>query len=265
MRLVLTIGWNTLREVVRHPVYYVVVGLFVLLCSLSYVLNVFQLHEDVTGDVLQMGVASMSLCALCLAAIGSSRVIYEEIEKRTVLTVLSKPIDRERFLLGKFVGIIGSVMLALIVLFGVILAVALHAGHQAEGELGLEEIATVIQLVASGALLALIQASILTALTVVISVWFPFEVNAVLLVLFFFSGHMVGRVKSYFVERGWTWVGNGIYYLIPNLEGFSIDRAIAVETTVSTVYLGWAAAYGMAITSSILFVGLLLFRERELA
>ena len=75
MRLVLTIGWNTLREVVRHPVYYVVVGLFVLLCSLSYVLNVFQLHEDVTGDVLQMGVASMSLCALCLAAIGSSRVM----------------------------------------------------------------------------------------------------------------------------------------------------------------------------------------------
>lgn len=265
MNKVVTIGWNTFREVTRHPAYYIVLGLFGLFVSSSYYLSVFQLREDVAGEVVQMGIASMTLCALCLAVLGSSKVIYEEIEKKTVLTILSKPVDREQFLLGKFAGIFTSVAVAIGVLFVVltiVTAVATSSPDETEGTAGL---GAILAVTGRGALLAVLQAAILTAVAVVVSVWFPFEVNAVLLVLFFFTGHMSGRVRSYFAERGWTWVGKGIYYLVPNLEDFSIDRAIATESPVSNAYLGWASGYGLAITASILFIGLLLFRERELA
>ena len=260
------IAWNTFREVARHPAYLLVVAGFALFISSSYWLSDFHFRRDVTAEVLQMGVASMLDCALFVAILGSSRVIYDEIEKKTVLTILAKPVGRGTFLLGKYMGLLLSVTAAILFLWGIlIVTVQVHLASVDStkvADLGMGE---ATDLASRGAALALLEAAILTAVAVAASIWFAFEVTAVSLLAFFFLGLMSERIGSYFAEQGWTWIGKGIYYLVPNLEDFSIDRAIATEKAVSNAYLGWATGYAVAVTVAILSVALALFRERELA
>lgn len=260
------IAWNTFREVVRHPAYGLVLAGSALFVAGSYWLSDFHFQRDVTRGVLEMGIASMLDCALFIAILGSSKVVYEEIEKKTVLTILSKPVGRATFLLGKFGGLLMAIGAAILLLWGVLIAtvqlelLSADPDHAPEVTIG-----EAVGFAGRGAVLAAAESSILAAVAVAVSVWFAFEVTAVILVAFFFLGHMSDRLGSYFDEQGWTWMAKGIYYLVPNLEGFSVDRAIAMGNPVSYAYLGWASLYGLAVTIAILSLALALFRERELA
>lgn len=269
----LVIAGSTYREVARQPAYYVVLGVALALIWLSYSISFFHLSGDISNEVRQMGVASMSVSSLLLAVLGASRTIHEEVENRTALTVLSKPVSRASYVLGKFLGVYRAVLLAV-----VLLALSLLTRVWLEMDVGSrlaetgESYRSVVaifcetsELAVKGALLALGEAAILTAMAVLLSTWLPFEGTAILLLGFFLAGHFSGAIRALCEERGWTWIGRGLYYLIPNLEDFSIDRAIATGNPVSNGYIGWTWAYGLTVTAGILFLALVLFRERELA
>ncbi|MBI4618024.1 MAG: hypothetical protein HY720_30755 [Planctomycetes bacterium] len=267
------IAGSTYREVVRHPAYYIVLGVALVLIWLSYSISFFQLSGEITSEVLQMGVASMSVCSLFLAVLGASRTIYEEVENRAALTVLSKPVSRASYVLGKFLGVYRAVLFAVVLLTlslltRVWLEMDVGARLAEEGESHWSVLAVFYEaseLPVKGALLALGEAAILTAMAVLLSTWLPFEGSAIVLLGFFLAGHFSGAIRALCEERGWTWIARILYYLIPTLEDFSIDRAIATGSPVSHGYIVWTWAYGLTVTAGILFLALVLFRERELA
>jgi len=105
------IASNTFVEAVRQPVYFVIVGGAVGLILISPYLTMFTLMES-PKFMRDMGLATMMLAGLLLAAFTASSVINDEIENKTVLTVIAKPVGRMEFILGKFLGVMAGLVVA---------------------------------------------------------------------------------------------------------------------------------------------------------
>ena len=124
-RNLLAIITNTFTETLRQPIYGVVIGVTLLLLILSPSLAMFTMDDD--NQLLKDIVLSTLLVAgLFLAVFAAATVVTEEIENKTVLTVISKTVSRATFVLGKFIGIAAAVILAEYFLSLVMLMVIRH-------------------------------------------------------------------------------------------------------------------------------------------
>ncbi len=108
---VYAIAANTFVESIRQPIYGVVLGLSVVLILISPYITMFTLQQS-PRLIVDMGLATIMLAGLLLAAFTASSVISDEIDNRTVLTVIAKPVGRGEFILGKFLGILAGLTLA---------------------------------------------------------------------------------------------------------------------------------------------------------
>ncbi len=115
----LTIARNTFVESVRQPIYFVIItlaGLCLLLTTWSagFTMGMTETGE-VSGDnklLLDVGLATIFVCGVLLAAFLATAVISREIENKTVLTVVSKPVSRVTVVLGKYAGVAGAILIA---------------------------------------------------------------------------------------------------------------------------------------------------------
>lgn len=102
---VAAIAGNTFVESVRQPVYGALVGSAIALILVSPYITMFTLQQS-PRLITDMGLATVLLAGLLLAAFTASSVISHELENRTVLTVLAKPVGRGEFIIGKFIGVL---------------------------------------------------------------------------------------------------------------------------------------------------------------
>jgi ABC-2 type transport system permease protein len=116
-----TIARNTFIEAIRQPIFFVLV----ILCGIAQIFNTwntaFQMgysdSSEVAGDnkfLFEIGLATIFVCGVLLAAFVATAVVSREIENKTVLTVVSKPVSRPTLIFGKYAGISGAMILALV-------------------------------------------------------------------------------------------------------------------------------------------------------
>jgi ABC-2 type transport system permease protein len=116
-----TIARNTFVEAIRQPIFFVVIAL----CGMFQFFNTwtagFSLgysdSAEVSGDnkmLLDIGLATVFGCGVLLAAFVATAVVSREIENKTVLTVVSKPVARPTVIVGKYIGVAGAMILAVI-------------------------------------------------------------------------------------------------------------------------------------------------------
>jgi hypothetical protein len=106
-----SIAKNTFIETIRQPVYAVIVAAAVLLFFISPSLSMYTMEDD-NKLLRELGLSTLFIAGLFIATFSASAAITEEIETKTILTTLSKPIPRYIFILGKFIGVIAAVILA---------------------------------------------------------------------------------------------------------------------------------------------------------
>jgi ABC-2 type transport system permease protein len=103
---------NSFTETIRQPIYGVVIGITILILLFSPSLSMFTMDDD-SLLLRDVGLSTLLVAGLFIAVFAAATVITEEIENKTVLTVLSKTISRSTFILGKFLGISSAVLLAI--------------------------------------------------------------------------------------------------------------------------------------------------------
>jgi ABC-2 type transport system permease protein len=111
MSKLLTIAHNTFTEILRQPVYAVLVTCAVLLFILSPSLTMYTMSDD-NKLLRDIGLSTLFLTSLFISIFSASGAISEEVENKTLSTVLSKPIPRPVFIVAKFLGVAGAVALA---------------------------------------------------------------------------------------------------------------------------------------------------------
>src|ERR1700756_2260075 len=111
----LTIALATAKEAIRQPVFFVIAFIAgsSLICSIF--VSYFTFGEDIKM-YKDTGLTTISFACLLLALLTSSSTVAEEIEGKTAITLLSKPINRRQFILGMFLGIELGVLVLFIVL-----------------------------------------------------------------------------------------------------------------------------------------------------
>ena len=106
-----SIAKNTFIETIRQPVYAIIIAAAVFLLFLSPSLSMYTMDDD-NKLLRELGLSTLFLAGLFIATFSASIAITEEIETKTILTTLSKPLSRYIFILGKFLGVIAAVILA---------------------------------------------------------------------------------------------------------------------------------------------------------
>ncbi len=108
---ILAVARTTFTETVRQPIYAVVIFLTWLMLVMNLNLSAFSLDDD-NKLLLDLGMSTLLIAGLLLSAFCASGAVSGEIEDRTVLTIVSKPVSRTSFLLGKFIGLNAALLMA---------------------------------------------------------------------------------------------------------------------------------------------------------
>ncbi len=130
---ILTISRNTFTESIRQPVFVVllVVAAFALL--LNPQLAAYTMDDD-NKMMIDMGMSILLSAGLLIAAFTATGVVSEEVEKKTVLTVVSKPVSRPVFVVSKYLGVAAALTLAFWILSIVFLFTVRHGVMQTAGD-----------------------------------------------------------------------------------------------------------------------------------
>src|SRR5215212_10748106 len=190
----LTIATATAKEAIRQPAFFVLA--FIASASLiaSIFVSYFTFNEDIKM-YKDTGMTTISFATLLLALLTASSTVAEEIEGKTAITLLSKPINRRQFIVGKFLGIELGV-LTLFALLGTLFAFGVwykYAYDLRESAGGVAETAKQlgqVKQVLPGLVLGFLEVTVLASLSVAISTRLPMLANLVVCIAIFFLGHL---------------------------------------------------------------------------
>jgi ABC-type transport system involved in multi-copper enzyme maturation permease subunit len=284
---------HTFKEAVAQPIFTVILLLGTAILIVFGALPFFTLGDDTTM-FKAVGLDVVLILVLIATLFATSRSIFEEIEDRTMLTLMSKPVQRWQVLLGKYLGLISASAVSVAVL-GVVLAIATYLRIPNDYMInpsGIDDIeqkmladyrASHLAGLYPSLVMVWLQIAALAAVSVAISTRVSLVVNLPVVILLYFAGNLTRFIDA--AVEGRSLLTRGVAYVaslaMPFLEVFdlrerSIYGMIAVPGTryenavgAATLgeiwgYAGYAAVYGAAYATFALALGLLLFRSREL-
>ena len=261
----------TTKESVRQPVFILLLCLVLAFNLVNTFVPFFTLGND-AKMLKDCGLATILISGLLLAAWTASTSIAEEIEGKTAMTLLSKPINRRQFVLGKYLGILLGVLLLFIpVVVGFLDCVYYKEFYDAR-ETGnvdvthMDAMNSVLQIL-PGVVLIFLEIAVMTAVSVAISTRLPMVVNLVSCLAIFVVGHLTpslvyaGVFKMELVQ----FMARLIATVLPALDVYNVQAAIATGAVVPGAYLAWALGYCVAYSSIAILLAFILFEDRDLA
>jgi ABC-type transport system involved in multi-copper enzyme maturation permease subunit len=268
---VAAISWTTSKEAMSQPLFYILLTIGVFGLILFPFIPYNTLGEDIKM-VKDEGLTLIMVLSVVMALWTASVSIAEEIEGRTALTLLSKPVGRREFILGKFVGILVPVAIMFLVLGALFLASVSYKMPYDARESALTD-PTVFDCqremlqVAPGLLLGFMEAIVLTAISVAISTRLPMLANLMICASIYVLGHLVPILADSAVGQieFVRFVANLLAAILPVLDHFNISAGISTGQQVPGIYLAWAGLYCLIYSAVAMLVALLLFEDRDLA
>ena len=273
MNKTLIIAATTYREIVRRPLYWGVVITAALMMGLSALLPYFTFGEDLKM-VQDQGFSILLVAGAVLGLFSASIAIADELEGRTALTLLSKPVRRRHFLVGKFVGImLGVAMLTLLLSIVFAGVIWFKMGNEAlENKVEIPSMAqrwALLGQLIPGIVLTYCQVMILTAISVAFSTRFPVALNLTTCIALFLLGRVVPLLEDMPASQqsaSVKFVAQFFATILPGMEYFNVGPAIANEATIPWIgYVVPCLAYAGLYTAIAMVLGLLLFEDRDLA
>src|SRR5580704_3856183 len=261
----------TTKEAIRQPLFPLLMALALIVLVTNTFVPFFSFGEDYR-ILIDCGLATILICGLLLAVWTSSTSIADEIEGKTAMTLLSKPINRRQFVVGKYAGIMSAVFWLLLPVMVCFLGLIYYKVGYDFRETAAPDPDVAYKLSVTfraipGLILIFCEISVLTALSVAISTRVPMVVNMVTC----FTIFVVGHLTSLLVERNVRglemvqFVARLIATALPNLEHFNTQAAVATGTLVPPAYLGNAALYAAAFSAAAILLAFILFEDRDLA
>jgi len=260
----------TAKEALRQPVFVLLFLVSLMMLVLNTFVPFFSLGDDV--KMLEIcGLATILISGMLLAIWTSSMSIADEIEGKTAMTLLSKPITRRQFIIGKFVGIQAAVLVLVIPVACAFWALIVYKVFYDARESSTDTTLALAQLEAYKIIppmvLGLLEIAVMSAISVAISTRAPMVVNMVTCLAIFVVGHLtpslvrsnLGRLELV------TFMARVIATLLPAVENFNVEAAIVTGSVVPWTYLGSVAAYSAAYITAAILLAFILFEDRDLA
>jgi ABC-type transport system involved in multi-copper enzyme maturation permease subunit len=278
-----TIALNTLTEVLRQRVLNVIFLFGLVMVGGSFFLTDLTFQEEFKF-LKDLGYAAISITGTLVALMGAAQLIPAEIERRTLHTLLSKPVRRFEFVVGKYIGLLGLITLMLIImslLFAGVLAVKEHlelAGVRGAAES--EDVREYVESVLSQSrdprlfqALVLIWAKL--AVVTAISVFFSTIATSTIFIvcttlLVYFIGHLQSVARQVWLQdmAGSSLPKNVllafIAFLVPDFQSYNLIDEIIAGNVIVWAHSLEILAYSLLYVAVALVVSSLIFEDREL-
>ena len=247
------VALNTFREAIRDKVLYVLLLFGAVTIFGSKALGWISVGQD-EKIIMNISLASVSVFGALIAIFVGTSLVYKEVDKRTIYTILCRPMWRYEFILGKFAG--------LAMLIGVV-------------TLTMTTISALYLLVMGGSLtITFFQAAFLIycklLLVTAISVLMSSITSPILGAIIVFCCYVLGHATGILIDLPPQFDGTAsarflefMYYVLPNLGTFDILSEAANGVAVRGSYIAWAVAYGFLYTTVVLVLAAFAFETRD--
>lgn len=267
------IALATVKSELAQPLFLIItlLGLFAILIFNFIPYNTFGEDIKVLKD---SGMVLIKVLCVILAVWAASNSIADEIEGKTALTVLSKPLRRRSFILGKYLGIFWTILIVFVILGGFLLLIVaykpIYDAKESSAESPVWQLCHFEMIgVVPGLVLAFMETCILAAISVAISTRLPMLANFIISFSVYVVGHLTPLLVQSSVEgkafEAVVFVAQLLSTVFPVLDHFSIEAAVAAGAPVPHAYLGWALLYTLVYGMIALLLALVLFEDRDLA
>ncbi len=250
------IASNTFREAVRDRVLYNLIA-FALLMSGAAIL-VGQISIDIERlVVINLGLTAVSLFGMVIAIFIGIGLVSKEIDRRTLFTVLSRPVRRWEFIVGKFFGLAGTLVVNTFFMAIGVFAALLYVSHHFQAADGWVLVALYF---------IVLQFLIITALALLFSAFSSPLMAAVFAFCLFIIGSFAEDLRGFAaMTQGVTrWLATGAAYLVPNFSALNVISSVAHEQAVSGQLIFYNTAYALIYTTMALCGAVLIFERRNL-
>jgi ABC-type transport system involved in multi-copper enzyme maturation permease subunit len=259
--IVPVIALNTFREAVRDKILCVLLVFGCLMILVSRAIGWVSFGGE-TKIMTDIGLTAIWMFSGMVSIFIGTGLIYKEIDKRTIYTILSKPAERWQFLAGKYLGLALTTLVNMGLLSIMFLAYLWIWG------------APVTLALLQALLLTFMEMAVITAVAIFFSSASTPTLSAIFTTIIFFTGQMT----KWIVDMGSRlhdtapWVEKilyGIYLVLPNLHNFNIRRDAVLATQEQLPFAIPAAemwsclVYGVAYTIAVLLAAHLIFSRRN--
>jgi len=253
---ILHIASNTFREAVRDRVLYNLIGFAVLMSGAAILVGQISFGIE-RLVVINLGLTAVSLFGTVIAIFIGIGLVSKEIDKRTLYTVLSRPVRRWEFIVGKFFGLSGTLIVnTFFMAIGVFAALLYVSRHFQRSD--------------AWVLVALyfivLQFLIITALALLFSSYSSPLMSAVFAFSVFVIGSFAEDLRGFAaMTQGFTrWLATGAAYLLPNFSALNVITLVAHEQAVSTQLILFNTAYALIYATMAICGAVLIFEHRNL-
>ena len=266
MKVIGHVAVNVFKESVRDKVLYNLVVFAVLLMSASYLIGELTAGQDVK-IIKDLGLASISVFGLLIAVFIGIGLVWKEVEKRSVYTLLSKPMRRQEFLLGKYFGLVLTLIINVAVMtaaYYVVLAY-MQAISPPNLRASWPAPATDPALLKAIALIVL-ELMLVTAIALLFSTFSSPFLSAILTTAVWVIGHFNQDLRDYgatIPSPLAAAIARGVYYVIPNFSAFDVKLQVVHAQAVPLGYIGVTTAYGLTYIALVLLTAVIVFSKRD--
>lgn len=266
MRATAAIAVNVFRESVRDKVLYNLVFFAILLIGASYLLGQLTAGQDVK-IIKDLGLAATSFFGLFIAVFIGIGLVSKEVERRSIYSLLSKPINRYQLVLGKYAGLTLTLAVNVAIMALALYVVLLYMswGVSAQVQRAWDAPALDPALLKAVGLI-LLELMLVTAIALFFSTFSTPMLSAAFTFGLFVVGHFSADLRNFdqVVESpAAIRLARGLYWVLPNLAQFDVKAQVVHAVPVPGGYLLVTAAYALLYIATLLSIAMYVFSRRD--
>lgn len=253
MKIILIIAMNTYREIIRDRVLYGLLVFALLLIGMSLALGQLSFAEQarISAD---FGLSAIHISAVVFSIFVGSTLVYREIDKKTIMTLLVRPISRLQFVLGKCLGLSLVTATSVLCLAAILWAVFLGVGM---------DVSSLFPLALYGVLL---EALLLLGVTI----FFSSFASPMMVVSFsigvFIIGHWISSL-DFFAGKSkseeFRFLAKTLIAICPDLEKFNWRSHVIYKDAITMNEVGYASVYSLSWFLVLILIAVFVFRRRD--
>lgn len=250
MSAVTQIAKYTYIEIIRSKVLYAIIAFTAVLIAIS------SAFANVTiGDPIKMikdiGLCSISIFGVLFVTISGSTLLSKELQRKTIYNILSRPIGRDTYLIGKFFGLWGASVTLNLGMIAALTSYLMLLGDT--GQIGL---------LVAGAYMALDLLITCAVLSLICSVFVTPFLSGLITFCICFAGRFVSHLEYFIADGAGTWAKT-LAWVLPRFDLTNISNSISYGTIPTSQHFGLAALYALCYTTALLAIAGSAFKTRE--
>jgi ABC-type transport system involved in multi-copper enzyme maturation permease subunit len=266
LRVIGLVAVHVFKESVRDKVLYNLVAFAVLLIATSYLLGQLTAGQEVK-IIKDLGLAATSIFGLFIAVFIGIGLVWKEVDRRSIYSLLSKPLSRAEFIVGKYLGLVLTLVVNLTVMA---LALYLVLGYMAwaqpiAAKASLDAPAVDPNLLKAIGLI-LVQLMMVTAVALFFSTFSSPMLSAALTIGLYIAGQFNGDLQHFenvVTSRPAIALAHALYYLLPNFASLDIKADVVHGQAVDLARLAWSCGYGLSYSAALLVASVMVFSRRD--